>query len=56
MVGEGLINATPKLLYPKERALSPIVQETGWTPWLVWMDREKRKSLDAVRVLHLRYK
>jgi len=56
MVREDLINATPQLLYPKERAPSPIVQATGWTPRLVWMDMEKRKLLDAIRVLHLRCK
>ena len=33
---EWVVNATPRLLYPWERAPVPIVQEAGWAPWPVW--------------------
>jgi hypothetical protein len=31
-----VVNATPCLLYPRERDPVPIVKEAGWAPGLVW--------------------
>jgi hypothetical protein len=31
-----VVNATPRLLYPRERDPVPIVQEAGWAPGPVW--------------------
>jgi hypothetical protein len=35
-----VVNATPKLLYPRERNSVPIVQEAGWAPARVWVGAE----------------
>ena len=32
-----MVNATPWLLYPREREPVPIVQEVAWAPRPVWM-------------------
>jgi len=37
---EGVVNATPQPLYPRERDPLPIVQEAGWDPWPVWTGAE----------------
>jgi len=31
-----VVNATPRLLYPRERDPLPTAQEDGWAPGLVW--------------------
>ena len=38
----------PQLLYPRERALLPIVQEDKWASGLVW---ENAENLAAIMVL-----
>jgi hypothetical protein len=40
-----VVKATPRPLYPCERAPVPIVNEAGWAPGPVWTDMENRKSL-----------
>jgi hypothetical protein len=35
-----MVNATPRLLYPRERDTVPILQEAGWAPWPVWTGSE----------------
>ena len=37
----GVVNATPRPLYPQEKDSVPIVQEAGWAPELVWTSAEK---------------
>jgi hypothetical protein len=42
--------ATPRPLYPREKAPVPIVEEAGWAPGSVGMGVEKRKSLAPIGV------
>ena len=35
-----VVNAKPRMLYPRERHLVPIVQEVGWAPKAVWKGAE----------------
>jgi len=35
-----VVNATPWLLYPRERDLIPIVQDAGWALQPVWIGAE----------------
>ena len=35
-----VVNATPRLLYPRERDPVPIVQEAGWATGPVWTGAE----------------
>ena len=35
-----MVNATPRLLYPRELDPVTIVQEAGWAPGLVWTGAE----------------
>ena len=45
-VGDGLGgHDTPRPLYPRDSAPVVIAEEGGWTPWLVHICIEKRKSL-----------
>jgi len=37
---EWVVNATPRLFYPRERHSVPIVQEDGWAPGPVWTAEE----------------
>jgi hypothetical protein len=48
--GGWVVNAMPWLLYTRERAPVPIVQEDVWAPGTVWINVEKRKSLAPTRV------
>jgi len=42
MAGEGLINAIPQLLYPKERAPSPFYRKLGGPHgWFEWIRRKE---------------
>ena len=36
----GVVNATPRPLYPRERDSALIVQEAGWAPGPVWTGAE----------------
>jgi hypothetical protein len=40
-----VVNATPRPLYPWERAPVPIVEEAGWETASFWTGVERRKSL-----------
>jgi len=40
-----VVNAAPRLHYPREGAPAPIVQEAGWAPGPVWTSKEKRTFL-----------
>ena len=35
---EWVVNATPRLLHPRERSPVPILQEAGWATETVWTD------------------
>ena len=37
-----VVSATPRPLYPRERAPVPIAQEAGWPPGSVWTGVEER--------------
>jgi hypothetical protein len=37
---ERVVSVNPHPLYPWERFLVPVVQETGWSPEQVWKDLE----------------
>jgi len=41
--------ATPRPIYPRDRAPVPIVQGARWAPESVCMSLEKRKSLSSAR-------
>jgi hypothetical protein len=47
----GVVNATPRPLYPRERDPVPIVQEAGWASGQVWRGMDKRRflALNGVR-------
>jgi len=47
--GGWMVNATPRLLYPRGRTPLPTVPENGWAPGPVWAAMEKRKSLGPHR-------
>ena len=35
-----MVNATPRLIYPRETDPVPIVQQAGWAPGTVWTGAE----------------
>jgi hypothetical protein len=37
---EWVVNATPRLLHPRERDTVPILWEAGWAPGTVWTGPE----------------
>jgi hypothetical protein len=41
----GVVNSTPRPLYPRERNPVPIVQEAGWAPGPVWTGAENLASI-----------
>jgi hypothetical protein len=43
----GVVNYTPRPLYPRERTFCPIEQEVGWSPEPVWMCWRREKSISS---------
>ena len=54
-----VVNATPRLLYPRGRDTIHIVQEAGWAPGQVWMGAEILSPLEfdprTVQIVPSRY-